>query len=85
MRVKMLRTAAGPDRSLIEGREYTLPHAEAAELVAGGYAVQVAEAAPPQPEAEEPAGEPDGQNEEKTNEGGDAQERGGSGQDPDQG
>ena len=71
MRVKMKRTAAGPDRSLIEEREYTLPQAEAAELVAGGYAVQV--------------GEPDGQNEEETNEGGDAQDSGGSGQDPDQG
>ena len=69
MRIKMKRTAAGPDRTLIEEREYTLPDAEAAELVAGGYAVQVAEPAPPQ--TEEAA--PDGQTEEESDEGVDAE------------
>ena len=80
MRVKMNRTAAGPDRNLIEGREYTLPDAEAAELVDGGYADEVAEPAPPQTEPAEvesqpepPAGEPAVQTEEDTNESGDAQ------------
>ena len=76
MRVKMKRTGAGPDRTLIEGREYTLPDAEAAGLVDGGYAEQVA--GPAQPAAEEtlaepPAGDPADQNEEERDEGADAE------------
>ena len=54
MRVRMLATAAGPDRTLIEGREYTLDDAEAAGLVEGNYAVVAPE---PAPAEEEPADE----------------------------
>ena len=55
MRVRMLATAAGPDRTLIEGREYTLDDAEAAGLVEGNYAEEVPE---PAPAEEEPQAAP---------------------------
>ena len=74
MRVRMKRTQAGPAGALIEGREYWLPEAEAAGLVDGGYAEQVAQPAPRQPEA--PAGDPAGQNEEGRDEDSDAESGG---------
>lgn len=60
MKIRMLSTAAGPDRTLIEGREYTLDDAEAAGLVEGNYAEQVPEPAPAEeePQAAPPEQEP---------------------------
>ncbi len=69
MRVRMLATAAGPDRTLIEGREYTLDDAEAAGLVEGNYAEEVPEPAPSEEEPAEEGGDDQGADESDAEEG----------------
>lgn len=69
MRVRMLATAAGPDRTLIEGREYTLDDAEAAGLVEGNYAEEVPEPAPAEQEPADEGGGSQGADESDAEEG----------------
>lgn len=58
-KVKMLTLLSGPSGSVAPGRIHECPEAEAARLVAGGYAEAVAEAAPePAPAPIPPAPEP---------------------------
>lgn len=51
MRIKMKVTSASPDGVLNEGKSYDVVDAKGKQLVAGGYATEVA-VAPPQPEEE---------------------------------
>ncbi len=69
MRIRMLATAAGPDRTLIEGREYTLDDAEAAGLVEGNYAEEVPEPALSEEEPAEEGGDDQGADESDAEEG----------------
>lgn len=40
MKIRMRTLASGPAGHRMAGKEYTVPDAEAAELIAGGYAVE---------------------------------------------